>query len=130
MDVKALEKATAKWIKLLGLENWYITVTMVTPEDKRLEFSDNDDEEPTQALGVTSWDYDMLMADVFLADDTAYHPKGIEFTLAHELGHVAVNPIVEREDGLEQLINVVVYSVMRGLKHEPVMLRVSVSDGR
>jgi Zn-dependent peptidase ImmA (M78 family) len=62
-------------------------------------------------VGKTYYNTDLRIANVYIA--THGHTQGVEFTIAHELGHLIVDPIViGGEASHEYLINRMVKAIM------------------
>lgn len=101
------------WGNTFGLQEWRIVVYIVEPAHSALRSVDEPGEE---IVGSTLYDLDSRTAVIYLADPLLVeHPLNLEWTLAHELGHLLLDPIqIEMGDsGQELLINRIVQACFR-----------------
>jgi hypothetical protein len=115
---QAAEAYIDKWLPILGLAHWLVTVEVVSRPEllDRLaaQHAGEDEEMPEDCYGLIEWDASDESAIVYLNGDSNA-PRGLEHTVIHELGHLVVNTALEADEyaGVELILNRWATSLLR-----------------
>jgi len=84
MNLTQLRKESKKWQKILGLQNWKITVVWAKPEELNTETE--------KVYGLNSYDPNHMESTIRLLNPK-YEDYGVLNTLVHELLHLFMFPL-------------------------------------